>query len=199
MNPMPNASHYERRRAWYHHQYWSASEAPAESSRNGFADYPSATYDRFAAIVRERARADEIALLDLGCGTGLLLKHIRDRVPFRVVPHGVDFLEEAIREARRVHHPEYAENFVVGNIKDHGIEPGRFDIVLLDPSLLATDDFPPLLHHLATSPRTTVLLYTYADVLEAMGVRTFEEMPCLRNVRGSFRSHDDVSFAMVPA
>jgi SAM-dependent methyltransferase len=56
------------------------------------------------------------AVLDLGCGNGALLEEIRARRP-ATVPFGIDRLPERLAHAREVH-PDFAANFVGGEIAD---------------------------------------------------------------------------------
>lgn len=78
-------------------------------------------------------------ILDLGCGNGLLLKCALAVLKRKLVPYGVDFLEESIRQARERILPGFGGNFQVGNALDYGFPVG-FDYIMTDPEHIADDD-----------------------------------------------------------
>ena len=47
-----------------------------------------------------------------------MLRHLVRRSKYSLMPYGVDFIEESIKQAKETILPEYAENFIVGNIVD---------------------------------------------------------------------------------
>jgi SAM-dependent methyltransferase len=195
---------YARRLAWYRRTYWPSGSQVLEASANGFSAYPTSAYDRFVEVLDARARGPCGTVLDLGCGTGLLLRHLQARVSFRVVPYGVDFLPEAVACARHLHCPEHAAHFSVGNVRDYPAGAGRvqatgFDFVLLDPSLLEQGDLAPLVSRIMRLVRNTLVLYVYPDVLDSLGLRHAADFEGVRQLSYNLLSPGDVSLAVVPA
>jgi len=80
--------------------------------------------DRFLSYVRKGGK-----ILDLGCGTGRLTRHLADR-GFEVV--GVDFSEEMLKIARRNHR---GIKFVYGDMRKIKFSKGSFDAVSVAYSL----------------------------------------------------------------
>jgi 2-polyprenyl-3-methyl-5-hydroxy-6-metoxy-1,4-benzoquinol methylase len=80
-------------------------------------------------ILSTRDPSNTVHVIDLGCGTGHMLKALRDEL--QAVPHlellGIDFAKTAIRKARRVV-PE--ANFMIGDIYDNRQPSESFNLVL---------------------------------------------------------------------
>ena len=89
-------------------------------------------------------RADRApAILDVGCGTGLLRERLGDSAFSSYV--GVDISETAVALASAAGHPR--SRFVVGDAAD--IDLGRFDVVVLNEMLYYAPDAPALLRRVA--------------------------------------------------
>lgn len=92
-------------------------------------------------------------VMDLGCGNGLMLKHLITRSRYSLIPFGVDFIEESIRQARRIVLPEYADNFIVGNIADIDLGSETYDFIFFDPYALHPDDLDQMIRKLLRACR----------------------------------------------
>lgn len=77
------------------------------------------------ALLLERYVPPGAKVLDLGCGTGRIAGHLRDRGCSYV---GVDASTEMIEAAKKLH-PEL--RFHVQNLVDFAFAPGDFDVVLM--------------------------------------------------------------------
>ena len=134
---------------------------------NGFLVYPHEIYDFFLGFINHPGR-----VIDLGCGNGLLLRHLVENSEHELIPYGVDFIEESIEQARRDILPEFADNFVVANVRDYVREmPDEyFDFIFFDPYNVHPKDLPETVNHLIRACRTggRIIFYTYHDVLESL-------------------------------
>ncbi len=153
---------YEERKRRLWKMYWEGNDGSDILRPNGFKEYPADIYDLFLSLIDRNGR-----VLDLGCGNGLMLKHLVTRSRYKLVPYGVDFIEESIRQAREKILPEYAENFKVANIADVELEEKFYDFIFFDPYSVHPDDLEPVVEKLlrACRPRGKVIFYTYRDVL----------------------------------
>lgn len=68
-------------------------------------------YDVMLDVIRDKAAPARV--LDFGCGTGHLYKHIQDNTDFDIDYHGVDLSERFIQQASS-RHPE--ANFTCGDV-----------------------------------------------------------------------------------
>ncbi|MBO3799975.1 MAG: class I SAM-dependent methyltransferase [Candidatus Brockarchaeota archaeon] len=73
-------------------------------------------------------------VIDLGCGNGLMLRRLVTRSSYKLIPYGVDFIEESIKQAIEVILPMYAGNFAVTNIVVVDLGINFFDFIFFDPS-----------------------------------------------------------------
>jgi SAM-dependent methyltransferase len=106
-------------------------------------------YKEVAALVERHRSTSDLALCDVGCGAGALLKQF-DKASRRV---GLDFSEAAVAQAKR-HCPR--ADFQVFDVYDTGVSD-RFDIVL------CTEVLEHLLH-------PTTALRNLAALVEASGL-----------------------------
>jgi len=128
---------YERRREKLRRMYWEGNDSSDLLRPNGFREYPEEVYNLFLSLI-------DGDMIDLGCGNGLMLRHLVERSRFRLVPHGVDFIEESIRQAREVVLPEYAENFWVANVADADLGEESYDFIFFDPYAVHPADLGPV-------------------------------------------------------
>ena len=140
------------RLAWYHSDNGFASRQAMDVAHGPIVELAVST-------LGERPGA----VLDLGCGNGVLLKKVRDRMKANVLPFGIDVEPSRIRHARDLL-PAFASHFQVGNM--FSAEPpwqtrSDYALVLLAVRRLLEvrpEDAARLRKHLA---RQRVLLYVY--------------------------------------
>ena len=154
---------YEKRKKALHAMYWEPNNGEDVFLPNGFTHYPEEIYDLFLPLITKDGKA-----LDLGCGNGLLLKHIVLNSPHHIVPFGVDFMDESIKQAQTLILPEYARNFSLCNIRDFTFPHAPYDFTFCDPYDVHPDDMNLILNKVfsAISHEGSLVFYTYTDVLE---------------------------------
>lgn len=158
---------YRGRKEGLRDRYWKDNNGSDILRPNGFAKYPEEIYDLFLRQVNHDGK-----VIDLGCGNGLMLRHLLTRSEHKLIPHGVDFIEKSIKQAREAILPLYAENFKVGNIVDIDFGVGSFDFIFFDPYDVHPNDLQSMIDKLfkARKPGGKIVFYTYADVLKALTV-----------------------------
>jgi len=145
------------------HPAWFASD-------NGFSSV-TAMRDAHAPIVE--AATEALAgrggdIIDLGCGNGALLEEIV-KVTADVVPHGIDSDSVRVDHARTLQ-PEFADNFVVGDLFDDNrlwSDVHRFALAIVMPGrLLEVDErHAEVLRERLRDRCDRVLVYAYGDWL----------------------------------
>ncbi|RLG47969.1 MAG: hypothetical protein DRO06_02050 [Thermoproteota archaeon] len=165
-SPEERRRFYERRRERLRRMYWEGNDGSDLLRPNGFREYPEDVYDLFLSLIDRDGD-----VIDLGCGNGLMLRHLVERSGFRLIPHGVDFIEESIRQAREVVLPEYAENFWVANVADVDLGEESYDFIFFDPYAVHPADLEEVVGRVlrACRPGGKVIFYVYRDVL--LGLR----------------------------
>ncbi len=158
---------YEERKRRLWRMYWEGNDGTDILRPNGFTEYPDEIYDLFLRLIDHDGK-----VIDLGCGNGLMLRHLVTRSKYRLIPFGVDFIEESIRQAKEVVLPEYADNFTVGNVADIDLGTNAYDFIFFDPYTVHPDDLEDVVSRLlrACRPGGKVVFYTYRDVLTALKV-----------------------------
>jgi predicted TPR repeat methyltransferase len=106
---------------------WSAFSAERAAAYLTTEDHPSPeSREIVAAVLRELATKQEVALLDLGCGNGGMASFLRERrVPVRYT--GVDFSEPLLSAARDTNSEG---RFVQDDVEKLENVEGPFDVVL---------------------------------------------------------------------
>jgi len=157
---------YRRRREKLRKIYWEENKEGNIYLPSGFREYPQEIYDLFLRLIPRSGK-----VLDLGCGNGLLLCHLVRHSPHKLIPYGVDFIEESIEQAKTLILPEYADNLAVGNIAEYPFADAPYDFILFDPYDLHSDDLEPVLKRAldALGHDGRIIFYTYEDVLKAHG------------------------------
>ncbi|WP_297069724.1 bifunctional 2-polyprenyl-6-hydroxyphenol methylase/3-demethylubiquinol 3-O-methyltransferase UbiG [Thermococcus sp.] len=162
-----NDEWYERRKRKLREMYWGKEKNPFLPS--GFREYPQEIYDFFLSFIDHPGK-----VIDLGCGNGLLLRHLVENSRYELIPYGVDFIEESIEQAKREILPEFATNFTVANVRDYvKMMPDEyFDFIFFDPYHLHPNDLQEAVEHVirACKPGGKVIFYTYRDVLRVLRV-----------------------------
>ena len=160
---------YEVKKRKLKELYWEQNDGNPYLP-NGFLVYPHEIYDFLLSFIDHPGR-----VIDLGCGNGLLLKHLVENSKYELIPYGVDFIEESIEQAKREILPEFADNFTVANIRDYVKEmPDEyFDFVFFDPYHLHPKDLDEAVERIlrACRPDGKVIFYTYSDVLESLNLK----------------------------
>jgi SAM-dependent methyltransferase len=140
---------------------------------DGFINDPHSVYDYFVPLITLSG-----AVLDVGCGTGRLLRYLLSKAVVSIIPYGVDFRPRAIEEARRHSPRNHVEHFVCTDALSWSFDL-PFAYVLIDPVIVRSRDRSSLLakgvQHLAA--KGTLLLYTYRDGLDAIQLKTLAELP----------------------
>ena len=161
-----------RARRWYwerkrelRRMYWENNDGNDILLPNGFKEYPHDIYDTFLSLINGDGK-----IIDLGCGNGLLLRHIVTKSRYRLIPYGVDFIEESINQARELILPEYRDNFIASNIVDVDLGKGEYDFILFDPTHVHIDDHLQVLEKVlkACRPGGRIIFYTYKDMLRIL-------------------------------
>ncbi len=164
---MDTASFYKNRRRRLWEMYWMDNDGTDILRPNGFREYPEEIYNLFLELIDHDGK-----VIDLGCGNGLLLRHIVTKSRYKLVPYGIDFLEESIKQAKTMVLPQYADNFVVGNIVDVDLEVESYDFIFFDPYNVHPDDLNQTVYKIIRSCRKggKVIFYTYRDVLRILKI-----------------------------
>ena len=162
----------ERAKRWYvlrkeaiKRMYWENKDYRNIYIPSGFKEYPGEIYDLFTSLIHRSGR-----VIDLGCGNGLLLRHLVENSGYELEPLGVDFIEESIQQARKQILPAYSNNLTVSNIVDYKLDPKSFDFIFLDPTDIHRDDIDWFLDEVirACRPGGKIIFYTYRDVMRVL-------------------------------
>lgn len=145
--------------------YWKDNDGSDILRPNGFDVYPDEVYDLFLSLVDHDGR-----VIDLGCGNGLMLRHLVTKSKYKLVPYGIDFIEESIKQAKEVIFPEYAENFKAGNIVDIDLSPDFFDFIFFDPYSVHQEDIRHMINKILKACKLggRIIFYTYRDVIRVL-------------------------------
>lgn len=79
-------------------------------------------------------------IIDLWCGTWLLLKVLKIKSKYELEPFWIDFLHFSIVYIKQHIFPQFQNNFHYGNIIDLSFEDNFFDYIIMDISLFNTQD-----------------------------------------------------------
>jgi SAM-dependent methyltransferase len=183
---------YKGRKEHLRKMYW-AEKPCGPANANGFKAYPRKIYDQFAALIKGPGK-----VLDLGCGNGLLLKHLVGKAESRLVPFGIDFIEEAIAQAKKTILPKFRKNFKVCNIADFDFAGAPFEYIIFDPYSIRPNDWSPLFKKLRRSLSATgrIIFAAYKDVLEYFGIDWVGAFPFLSRLNLDRVDGQGVSFAL---
>jgi 2-polyprenyl-3-methyl-5-hydroxy-6-metoxy-1,4-benzoquinol methylase len=155
------AVEYELRKLFYRTTYYEARQGEPESMASGWSDAASQC-DAYREFLPHLTNDGNV--LDLGCGDGRLLAFLHQHASVRVIPHGVDFLEESIAAAQQNVLPQFAENFVVANVAEFDPGSTRFAHVIVNPFYVAESSRDVYLRRCFewVEPGGSLLIYEYA-------------------------------------
>lgn len=97
-------------------------------AQNGYKAVPRATYEAFLEVVDRPG-----AILELGCGNGLLLRFLRDHSPHALDPSGIDLNAEAIRIAQTMIFPDRGQDFLVADVRSCELRAGHYALIITNP------------------------------------------------------------------
>ncbi len=169
------AEWYLKRKKELKKMYWENNSGKNIFLPNGFKEYPQEIYDIFLNLIDGDGK-----IIDLGCGNGLLLKHIIENSKYKLIPYGVDFIEESITQAKKLIFPEYSDNFIVANISEVKLKERYYDFILFDPTHVHIDDHEKVLANILRSCRRKIIFYTYKDMLTILKIA--KVFPLLREL-----------------
>jgi SAM-dependent methyltransferase len=181
---------YKLNKDFYFHTYYDGLDLNIEMNityllkLNGFKNYPQVEYSQILEAVNTIYQ-HERKIVDLGCGTGLLLNYIINNHSRTLIPYGIDFIEQSIAIAQHIFNG-FKNNFFISNATD--IESINIDlndsIILLDPYHYLQSDLHKIINY-CKSFRCRVLLYTYSDVLNILEIDDIKsfvidlDLPCI--------------------
>lgn len=143
-------------------QAMKRSDAPNTWTENGFSDEKGMEQAHGVLLtVLANIQSKPYHILDLGCGNGLLLQKVRDRLGGGTV-HGVEI--NALSAAAAYNRFDSEMMIWHGNISDLHLWPREYDLTIFMPGRLAEMDDQNrsrVLNHLSQNSKM-VLLYTYA-------------------------------------
>jgi len=170
-------NYYARKNERLWSMYWKDNDGSDIYRPNGFQEYPEEIYNLFLDLIDHDGK-----VIDLGCGNGLMLRHLVTRSKHNLTPYGVDFIEESIKQAKEKILPNYAQNFTVSNIIDVDLGINSFDFIFFDPYDVHPDDMQAMIDRLikACKPNGKIIFYTYRDVLKALSVLKLFKLKLIR-------------------
>lgn len=157
-----------------HRFYSSYPQGKTEYERNGFDEYPVLEYSMFIRAINH-IQINSLRVIDIGCGSGLLLKHIILNSGKEIIPYGIDFIEKSVEEAKSRTLPNFKDNFVCINAVLYEFNIS-FDLVLFDISLLKKEDSDLFLERAKNKGNHYCIVYLYADVMKKMKVSNVADL-----------------------
>jgi SAM-dependent methyltransferase len=169
--------YYSKNREYFLKQYWKNNDGTDLVRPNGFKEYPIFIYTAFCQQINKNGK-----VLDLGCGNGLMLKHLMQYSGYKLIPYGVEFLEPSIKQAKEIIHPQYADNFIAGNMIDYSFKEGPFDFIFLSPHHVHPEDrekfFKKVKENCTQGGK--IIFYSHSDVLRQHNLSWVGEFPELK-------------------
>ena len=169
---------YKARQKKFQEKYWK-EQTPDLTNVNGFSVYPTDMYNNFLEYIQHDGN-----VLDLGCGNGLLLKHLVNNSNRKVIPFGVDFLEQSISQAKKDILPEFSDNFYICSI-DKFFTNTKFQYIIFEPYLVNEEDRTVIVEKLKDflEPGGRIIVYTYHDALKNENIKDIFHYPGLEDCR----------------
>lgn len=159
--PLSKANDLEIKPPWYYTDNGFSSLQTMQQSHRTILDLVASTLNGKPA-----------SILDLGCGNGVLLQQIC-KMHELSIPHGIDLDTASIKHAQELL-PEYAQNFIVGDMFDCNelwSEDSRYTLTLLMPGRLlevGSAQATALLQQISAHS-DMLLVYAYGDWLSNYG------------------------------
>ncbi|NVO08673.1 MAG: class I SAM-dependent methyltransferase [Bacteroidales bacterium] len=182
---------------FYSQSYWK-NKYNNLLTPNGFTYYPNAEYNYLVRIIDDLNNQYKCNIMDVCCGNGLLLKHLMEHCRSQIIPFGIDFIKPSIKQAVKVVHPNYRNNFFLSNAIEFDFSTNVFDFILLDPYHFTNQDLTRLLQTLIKQVSNSVIFYTYADVLINNNFKSVVDFPVLaRSSNMNIFNYDEISIAVL--
>lgn len=159
-------------------KWFGANEKRFSLEKNGYLNPPVLTYISILPLIDVDA-----SILDIGSGNGMLLKFIVEFSNHKITPYGIDVKKEAINEARHKIFPEYADNFVVGDIDEPINFRNKFDIIICNP-FHSSKGIKNLNYRLKKIRRQNgkIILMVHDDLLSKNNIDSVKQMWDMANV-----------------
>jgi len=95
---------------------------------NGYSNVPIGPYLSTLPLIDGNGK-----IIDSGCGNGMLLKFLIEFSGHSLIPFGIDLNEKAIAQASKEILSDYADNFLVEDVKTYDFNEGPFDFIITNP------------------------------------------------------------------
>ncbi len=157
-------NHYKQHYLFYLDAYWKNNDGTNLYLPNGFQNLPETIYRAFVSEIDKNGK-----VLDLGCGNGLMLKYLMVTSGYKLIPYGVDFMDLSIKQAKEILHPQYKNNFTVGNVINYSFNKGPFDFIFVPLHHIHSNDRKEYLNKIKKNCQRNgkIIFYEYADSLRA--------------------------------
>jgi len=185
--------YYSKNKEYFSKEYWRDNNGADLVRANGFREYPIFVYTALCQQIHKDGK-----ILDLGCGNGLMLKHLMQYSGYKLIPYGIEFLKDSIKQAKEILHPQYKDNFIVGNIIDYSFGKGPFDFIFLSPHHIHPTNRKDFLKKLKKncSHGGKIIFYAHSDVLKGHQYNWVGEFPEIKNWELIRKDSPQVSIAV---
>jgi len=185
--------YYSKNKEYFSKEYWRDNNGTDLIRSNGFREYPIFVYTALCQQIHKDGK-----VLDLGCGNGLMLRHLMQYSGYQLIPYGIEFLKDSIKQAKEILHPQYKNNFLVGNIIDYSFGKGSFDFIFLSPHHIHPSDRKDFLKKLKEncSQGGRIIFYAHSDVLKGHQYNWVGEFPEIKNWKLARKDSPQVSIAI---
>jgi SAM-dependent methyltransferase len=193
MNNKISKQYYSKTKEYFSKEYWKNSDGTDLIRPNGFKKYPIFVYTALCQQVDKDGK-----ILDLGCGNGLMLKHLMQYSGYKLIPYGIEFLKDSVKQAKETIHSQYKNNFLVGNIINYPFDKGPFNFIFLSPHHLHPSDRKGFLKKLKKNcvRGGKIIFYAHSDVLRGHQYNWVGEFPEIKNWKLIRKNSPQVSIAI---
>jgi SAM-dependent methyltransferase len=186
---------YKSQYDFYKSKYWNTNHNDLNIP-NGFDKYPLKEYNYFSDLLNDYISLSKCNILDICCGNGLLLNHLINHCSFDVIPFGIDFQENSIKQAKDEIHTNFKDNFFIKNANSFDFSERIFDIVLLDPYHFTDEDLQNLTTRILGSAKTLAVFYCYQDVLANKNYATVADFPTINSLTLKIYDYAEISIGI---